>query len=915
MNVHSTNFEVGFQLNGEEVRVVPGLDERLSEVIREQLATKDVKIGCNAGDCGACTVLVDGEPVCSCLMPVRQAVGCQVETVTGLTKSDPIGQNLADQFQDHGAAQCGFCTPGMLVSAVALLRKQPKPTEEQVLDALGGVLCRCTGYQKIIDAVMNKPSSRSLRDRPGESIRRLDGEGKVIGQERFGDDIAPVQTLELFVIRSPLPHANFTLGDLEAWQREQIGIESILTVADVPGENQFGVIPAYADQPVFAVDQVKFIGEAVAAIVGSPETIRNFRQEDFPVIWEEIPAISEISDAISDSANLVHKNRLGNVLCEGLVKRGEVEKALNSADIVVDGEFSTSFVEHAYLEPEAGFAQMVDGIIEVYSCTQSPWMDMIELEKILNLDSGKVRIVPTGIGGGFGSKLDLSVQPFLAIATLKTGQPVRMTYSRVESMQTTTKRHPCVAKIQIGAKSNGQISGLKFTGDFNTGAYASWGPTVAVRVPVHASGPYQVSDYHAIARGIHTHCPPSGAFRGFGVPQSAIIQESMFDELAEKLEIDALEFRIKNALVEGAHTVCGQTFESGVGIKKCLNALKSDWQSERENAEEYNQSKPSHLKRGVGIGSGWYGCGNTSLPNPSTIKAGIKSDGTIVLHQGAVDIGQGSDTVIPQLFAAEFGVSTSKLKLVSADTFLTPDAGKTSASRQTFVSGNAAIACARELRSAITRRFNVANDAELQFVQSNLTIKEKGQEQIFKLAEMESNDEGYVFVAEGTYDPPTVSLDKNGQGSPYAQYGFAAQLAVVEVDKLLGTVKPIRIVAAHDVGKAINPMLVEGQIHGGIAQGIGMALMEEYLPGKTENLHDYLIPTIGDIPPIDTIIIEVPDPHGPQGAKGLGEHALIPTAPAILNAIKNAVGVRMYSVPVTPSKLLNAIKELEYDRS
>ena len=573
MNIHSTDFEIGFELNGEEVKVAPRLDERLSEVLRERLAAKDVKIGCNAGDCGACTVLVNGEPVCSCLMPVRQAVGCQVETVAGLVKSDPIGRNLADQFQDHGAAQCGFCTPGMLVSAVALHRKQPKPSEEQVLDALGGVLCRCTGYQKIIDAVMNKPSSLSLRDQPGESIRRLDGEDKVVGQERFGDDIAPVQTLELLVIRSPFPHAKFTLGDLKAWQSKQVGIEVILTATDIPGENQFSVIPAYADQPVFAVDQVRFKGEAVAAIIGSPETIRNFRQEDFPVSWEELPAISEISEAISDGANMVHENRTGNVLCEGLVKRGEVEKALNSADVVVEGEFSTSFVEHAYLEPEAGFSQMVNGNIEVYSCTQSPWMDMIELEKILNLERGKVRIIPTGIGGGFGSKLDLSVQPFLAIATLKTGQPVRMTYSRVESMQTTTKRHPCVAKIQIGAKNNGQISGLKFTGDFNTGAYASWGPTVAVRVPVHASGPYQVSDYHAIARGIHTHCPPSGAFRGFGVPQSAIIQESMFDELAEKLNIDSLEFRIKNALVEGVQTVCGQTFESGVGIKEMLRSI------------------------------------------------------------------------------------------------------------------------------------------------------------------------------------------------------------------------------------------------------------------------------------------------------------------------------------------------------
>jgi len=530
---------------------------------------------------------------------------------------------------------------------------------------------------------------------------------------------------------------------------------------------------------------------------------------------------------------------------------------LASADVIVEGAFTTGFVEHGYIEPEAGFAEIVDGRVELHVCTQAPVMNLDAMEIILGLDRSKIRILPTAVGGGFGSKLDLSVQPFLALAALKTGRPVRLAYSRTESLQSTTKRHPANISLKVGATKDGKLSGLVFDGVFNTGAYASWGPTVANRVPVHASGPYQISDYWAQAKGIHTHCPPSGAFRGFGVPQSGIAQESLFDELAEKLGLDALEFRILNALENGTPTVCGQVFEQGVGIKECLEALRPAWTQECMEADTFNAASTNSLRRGVGLAAGWYGCGNTSLPNPSSIKAGIKPCGAVVLHQGAVDIGQGSNTVISQIFATALGLSADALTLVGADTDTTPDAGKTSASRQTFVSGNAARLAGEALRAKILRDVNASPDATLGF-----------------------GDE----------------------------YGYAAQLAVIEVDEALGTIRPLKFVAAHDVGKAINPMLVEGQVQGGIAQGLGMALMEEYLPGRTENLHDYLIPTIGDIPPIETLIVEVPDGHGPYGAKGLGEHVLIPTAPALLNAVKYATGVRMYSVPVTPSKLRQAIK-------
>ena len=551
---------------------------------------------------------------------------------------------------------------------------------------------------------------------------------------------------------------------------------------------------------------------------------------------------------------------------------------------------------------------MIDGRIHVHACTQAPGMDREALAAILDRPMADIRIVPTAVGGGFGSKIDLSLQPFIALAALKTARPVRMTYARAETMQSTTKRHPAQITIKVGAKADGTLSGLRFDGDFNTGAYASWGPTVANRVPVHASGPYHIPDYRARSRAVHTHCPPAGAFRGFGVPQSAIAQETAFDLLAEKLGLDPLEFRLKNALADGVPTVCGQVFDQGVGIAPCLEALRPAWEEAKAECARFN-AKNDTVKRGVGIAGAWYGCGNTSLPNPSTILAGVRADGTVVLHQGAMDIGQGANTVIPQIFAQALGLSVEGIKILGGDTDITPDAGKTSASRQTFVSGNAALKTGKALRAQILRQVNAGPAAQIGCQDGQLTVTDGGRTQRLDLTRLPVDAQGYVLQAQESYDPPVKPLDENGQGVPYAQFGYAAHLVVVEVDIALGLCRPLRFVAAHDVGRAINPLLVEGQVQGGIAQGLGMALMEEYIPGRTENLHDYLVPTIGDVPPIETLILEVADAHGPYGAKGLGEHVLIPTAPAILNAIYHATGARVTQTPATPTRLRAALKE------
>jgi len=899
MSLDAPQGHVGFTLNGDEVTLPALPTARLSEVLREAAGAKDVKVGCNAGDCGACTVLLDGAPVCACLTPVGQAQGRVVETQAGLVASDPLAERLARSFQRHQAAQCGICTPGMMVSAVALLRSGGTLDEDTVADALGGVLCRCTGYRKIIAAVMDTSDEGLATDGGvGAAIPRLDGWPKVSGTERFGDDVAPADALSCRVIRAPNHRAAFRFGDLEAF-RVANGLDLVLTAADVPGRNLFGVIPGFEDQPVFAEGETRFRGEAVAAAVGTAAALEEMGA--FPVTWEELPAV--LTPEGADKAALLHAERADNLMTRGYVARGDVAQGLAEAAHVVAGDFSTGFIEHAYIEPEAASARRVGDRIEVQCCTQAPYMNRDALAAVLGLAPEQVRILPTAVGGGFGSKLDLSAQPYVAIAAWRLNRPVRIAYTRTESIATTTKRHPSAIHMEIGADAEGRILAARFDGVFNTGAYASWGPTVATRVPIHASGPYRTPHYEARSAGIHTHTAPSGAFRGFGVPQSAVAQEQLYDMLAEKVGIDRLAFRRLNCLRNGDATVTGQVFDQGMGIEACLDALKPGWERALAEAEAFNATH-TRRKRGVGVAGGWYGCGNTSMSNPSTIRAGITAAGEIVLHQGAVDIGQGSNTVITQIFAEALGVPVSAVTLLGADTDMTPDAGKTSASRQTFITGNAARLCGLALRAQVLRLGNVSETAVIVPGPGGLVLRDGEAEHRIELA---AGAGSYALEARESYDPPTLPLDAQGQGEPYAVYGTTAQMAELEVDLDLGTVRLLSIRAAHDVGRAINPLLVEGQVEGGVAQGIGLALMEEFLPGRTENLHDYLIPTIGDVPPITTHIVESGDPHGPYGAKGLGEHCLVPTAPAILNAIAHATGARVHHLPATPDKVRAAI--------
>ncbi len=900
-------------INGEEVMISSAPHRRLSVVLRDEFGLAGTKIGCDAGDCGACTVLVDGEPVCACLTAVGQVNGAEITTVEGLKANGGLSR-LQDAFLQFGAAQCGICTPGMLMSAAALLATSAAPGRAEVEDALGGVLCRCTGYAKIVDAVLFAAGSNSIPvidasgPAVGRPLRRVDGRPKVSGHEKFGADSIPANALMVKLVRSPHHHATFEFGDIRRFVKSHPGLVAVMTAEDVPGVNLHGVIPQFADQPVFAEAVTRFRGEAVAMIVGEADAIADLPVADFPVSWTELPPVLDCAEAMARGAPLLHETRAGNVMVEGLVQKGDAAAGLQGALHVVERSFSTPFIEHAYIEPEAGWAVRDGDTITIHASTQAPHMDRDAMAAIMDLPVEQVRIAPTACGGGFGSKLDISMQPYIALAAWKLNRPCGIVYTRQESMRSSTKRHPSEITLKAGCDARGRITGFDFKGYFNTGAYASWGPTVANRVPVHASGPFHMANYRAHSVAVHTHCPPSGAFRGFGVPQSAIAQECVFDELADAAGIDRLEFRLINALDDGLPTATGQVFASGVGIRACLEALQEPWRQATARAGDFNSGN-HHVRKGVGLGTCWYGCGNTSLPNPSTMKIGITGDGRVILHQGAVDIGQGSSTVMVQIAADALGVPAAAISLQSADTALTPDAGKTSASRQTFVSGNATKLSGEALRASILRHANVSENAVIGIEGQELVIADGASERRIDLGKLPADAEGYVFKAQETYDPPTSPLDANGQGSPYAVFGYGAQMMELTVDTRLGTIRLDRLTAAHDVGRAINPILVEGQIEGGVAQGIGMALMEDFRPGRTENLHDYLIPTAGDMPQVRSIIVEVPDPHGPYGAKGLGEHVLIPTAPAILNAIRDATGASVRHLPATPDKVLAAIQE------
>lgn len=705
-------------------------------------------------------------------------------------------------------------------------------------------------------------------------ITRVDAYEKVLGKAKFASDFHSEDMLYAKLFRSSRPHAYIRKIDLtKAYSLD--GVVRIITAKDIPGENSFGIIKK--DQELLCKEKVRFVGDPILLVVAKNEEVAQKAVELIEVQFEDIepiydPYVSERSSV------LIHDG--SNLLAYKKVLKGDVEKGFGESDIIIENFYRTTWLDHAYLEGECGFGYMdKDGKIVIYSSTQNVHYKRKEISRILGLPEERIRIIQATTGGGFGGKLDMTVEGYIALSVYHLGRPVFMRYTREESFLVGTKRHPLYIRYKSGAKKDGRLCAVEVSIVGDTGAYASYGETVCLRAAIHATGPYEVPNVKVDSKMFYTNNPISGAMRGFGVPQIAFAHESQMDILAEKLGLDPLHIRMKNGLKKGSMTATSQVLENSVGYIETLEKIEPFW-SKKKKKKNF----------GFGLGSMFYGMGNTGIANPSWAELKLSEEGKVVLHTGVCDIGQGSDTVLAQIICEVLQIDVKDLEILRADTDLTKDCGSTSASRQTYISGKAVYDAAIKLRRFL----------EEEGFYSGKTLRD-----VYKRYKERGSP-----IFDGFFDPPTTRLDpETSSGKPYATYAFATHMTEIFVDERSGSVKVLKVYAAHDVGKAINVKSVKGQIYGGVAMGIGFALMEEYIPGKTKSFDTYYIPTSLDMPEVEVFIVENEEPTGPFGAKGVGEPALIPQAASILNAIYDATGVRVYELPCDMERLKLFLEE------
>jgi CO/xanthine dehydrogenase Mo-binding subunit len=739
----------------------------------------------------------------------------------------------------------------------------------------------------------------------GTNIPRIGAIERLKGGPIFCADLDLEEPLILKAVRSTRPHARIVTIDVEkALQLD--GVVRVFTAKDVVGKNSVGIINK--DQPLLVPDKVRFVGDPIALVAAESKEAAEEGVDAIDIVYEDLPVVFDPEEALKAEAPKIHEK--GNLLFTRGVRKGDVEKAFQACQAVVEKTYRTSQLEHSYLEPDAGAGYVdEDGTLVIYASTQNPHYDHKEVVSLLGLNDKQVRVIQAATGGGFGSKLDLNVQGFIGLALYYLKRPVRYGYSREEAFLATAKRHPLTIRMKTGADRNGKLLATQVRIICDTGAYGSYGIAVASRSAVHATGPYEIENVDVVAQCIYTNKPFCGAMRGFGAPQMAFAHESQMDLLAKELGMDPLDIRQVNAFKDGSETATGQSLTTSVGIRECLDAVKPHYESMKKNWK-ISESSP-FKRRGVGIGAMWYGIGNTGVQNPSTARIEMDLNGALTLYTGCADIGQGSTTTLTQIAAEILGVEPGTIQVIVADTKWTTNAGATSASRQTYISGNAVRDATIKLADVLlTEAVDILKKpkASLEFDSGFvLDSNDPARKVSFSKLAGRAQKKGAPLVWQGYFDPETVPLDpETGQGVPYATYAFACHMAQVIVDTLTGEVRVEKIVAAHDVGKAIYPEGVKGQICGGVAMGVGFALMEEYVPGQTESIKDYLIPTCGDMPEIIPIIVESEEPSGPFGAKGVGEPALIPTAPAIVNAITDALGERIYTLPANLERVLEA---------
>ena len=813
-------------------------DKKLMRFLRDDLRLTSVKDGCSQGACGTCTVLVDGKTTRACIPMISKMEGKSIVTVEGLSEREK--EVYAYAFAMAGAVQCGFCIPGMVMSAKGLIDVNPDPTRLEVIAAIRNNICRCTGYKKIIDGILL--SARIFRENlpvadnsgialVGDAIQRIDAREKVLGTGEYPDDIYLDGMIYGSAVRSEYPRAKVLAIHAEGAQALE-GVIGVYTAEDIPGQVKVGHLKQDWDTMIPVGKTTHYLGDAICLVAAETPEILERAKSLVKVDYEVLEPVLSPFDAMKEDAPLVHAS--GNILAHEHLVRGNADEVIANSKYKVTKHYETPWTEHAFLEPECAVAMPFDDGVFIYSTDQGTYDTRHECCIMLGFPPEKVIVENKLVGGGFGGKEDVSVQHHAALLAYLTKRIVKVKLSRQESIVIHPKRHPMWMDITTACDENGMLTAMKAVVVSDTGAYASLGGPVLQRACTHAAGPYNFQVIDIDGKAVYTNNPPAGAYRGFGVTQTCFGSERNLDLLAEMVGISPWEIRYRNAVRPGQVLPNGQIADGSTGVAETLEAVKDIYES-----EPYAGIACAMKNAGVGVG----------LPDWGRCRLLVKG-GKIQIHAGASCIGQGLGTVLTQVVSETTGLPVDCIKYCQPNTADSPDSGTTSGSRQTLITGEAAKRASEDLRNELAGQTLEA-----------LEGKEYYGEYLAKTDKM------------GSDVPNPVS---------HVAYGYATQVCVLNED---GTVK--KMVAAHDVGKAVNPVSVEGQIEGGVVMGMGYALTERY-----EIKDGYPVSRFGTlglfkadkVPELVSLIVEKPGVDVGYGAIGIGEITSIPTAPAVAGA-------------------------------
>ena len=937
---------VSLKVNDEDFSAAVFDGETLLDVLRDKLKLTGTKKGCDLGVCGACTVLVDGEPKNSCLTLAAACEGAEITTIEGISRGGRL-HPLQRAFINHGAIQCGFCSPGMILSAYALIRRRPEPTEDEIKDALSGNLCRCTGYVRIIDAVKNwkayenteeaAPSDQDLDkfSTVGKSLPRVDAAAKVSGRAKYTADLHFENMLVGKILTSPIAHGRIKSIDVDE-AKSLPGVKLVYTGEDMP-DITYGVNPPRYDEYVLAKDKVRHVGDEVAAVIAvdvktAEEALRLIKVE-----YEELPAVFNPMDAVKEGAPLIHERYKNNFNTRVDHHFGDVEKGFAEADLVREEEFVGNHIYQSPIEPHAAVATWEnDGsTLVLYASTQVPHYLHYMMARLLEMPLGRIRVIRPPVGGGFGGKLDTT--PLDVISTLASkelGRPVKMVYSRKEMFLHGRGRHKQHMKFKIGVKKDGTITAVQSRIYLDGGAYSSYGVITAYYAGSMIPTLYDIPNYKYEGYRIMTNKPACGAMRGHGAPQPRFAFESLLNMIAEELGIDPMDIRQRNSLGPDTQTVNELDIHSCEFLQTLQEAReKSGWD------KKYGKLPPG---QGIGIGCGGFVSGagyskyrgQVQLSSEKKLEPFIKKsifphsnaiikiseDGTAaVLLILAAEIGQGAETVLSQVCAESLGISLDRIRIRTEDTDISPlDLGAYS-SRTTLMGGNAVMRAGKDVLQkicAVVAGIWDCDPLDLE-AQDNRIVHRTDSSLVMDWAEAARkyfNDNG-PLVGTGWYKPPE-GLGGDYKGAAVGTspaFSFSSSVCECRVDLETGKVKIERVTDFHDCGTPLNPQAVHGQVEGAVVMSAGETIMEDVRFDErgnilNPNLHDYLLMTIKDAPEIFSGIVDSYEPEGPYGAKEVGEGATVPILAAVAHAIANATGVWIKDLPITPEKILKALQ-------